>query len=73
MAISILSRKPQDRYTTQVVVDIDGAMLMLDSRGGEGGFVPAQSAQQSAPAQPASARPAAQPTSTMVNNDISFR
>ena len=41
----------QDRYTTEVVVDIGGTMQMLDSRGGEGGFAPAQSAQQSAPAQ----------------------
>ncbi|WP_336368444.1 single-stranded DNA-binding protein [Marinobacter sp. C2H3] len=27
----------QDRYTTEVVVDINGQMQMLDSRGGEGG------------------------------------
>jgi len=27
----------QDRYTTEVVVDISGQMQMLDSRGGEGG------------------------------------
>ncbi|MGF2688437.1 single-stranded DNA-binding protein [Marinobacter sp. DUT-3] len=34
----------QDRYTTEVVVDINGQMQMLDSRGGEGG------ASQGAPA-----------------------
>ncbi|EON90621.1 single-stranded DNA-binding protein [Marinobacter lipolyticus SM19] len=28
----------QDRYTTEVVVDINGQMQMLDSRGGEGGM-----------------------------------
>ncbi|OEY66571.1 single-stranded DNA-binding protein [Marinobacter sp. X15-166B] len=33
-----------DRYTTEVVVDINGQMQMLDSRGGEGGM------QQGAPA-----------------------
>jgi len=27
----------QDRYTTEIVVDINGAMQMLDSRGGGGG------------------------------------
>ncbi len=35
----------QDRYTTEVVVDISGQMQMLDSRGAEG-----SSANQSAPA-----------------------
>ena len=35
----------QDRYTTEVVVDINGQMQMLDSRGGEGG-----GASQGAPA-----------------------
>jgi single-strand DNA-binding protein len=35
----------QDRYTTEVVVDINGQMQMLDSRGGEGG-----NASQGAPA-----------------------
>ena len=28
----------QDRYTTEIVVDINGQMQMLDSRGGEGGM-----------------------------------
>ena len=48
----------QDRYTTEVVVDIGGTMQMLDSRGGEGGFAPAQQAapaQQRAPQQAAPA------------------
>lgn len=43
----------QDRYTTEVVVDINGQMQMLDSRGGEGGGMgqgaPAGRPQQSAP------------------------
>ncbi len=39
----------QDHYSTEVVVrGFNGTMQMLDSRGGEGGFAPAQ---QSAPAQ----------------------
>ena len=46
-------------------------MQMLDSRGGEGGFAPAQSAQQSAPA-----RQAAKPAPAMVDDgfddDIPF-
>lgn len=50
----------QDRYTTEVVVDIGGTMQMLDGRGGEGGFAPAQQStaqpnQQSTAAQPAPA------------------
>jgi len=45
----------QDRYTTEVVVDIGGTMQMLDSRGGEGGFAPAQSAPAQQSAQPAPA------------------
>jgi single-strand DNA-binding protein len=66
----------QDRYTTEVVVrGFNGTMQMLDGRsgGGEGGYAPAQ---QSAPAQPASARPAAQPAPAMVDDgfddDIPF-
>ena len=37
----------QDRYTTEIVVDINGQMQMLDSRGGgdTGGGAPAQGAQ----------------------------
>ncbi len=63
----------QDRYTTEVVVrGFNGVMQMLDSRGGEGGFVPAQSA----PAQPASARQPAQPAAAVVDDgfddDIPF-
>ncbi len=65
----------QDRYTTEVVVrGFNGTMQMLDGRsGGEGSFAPAQ---QSAPAQPAAARPAAQPAPAMVDDgfddDIPF-
>jgi single-strand DNA-binding protein len=44
----------QDRYTTEVIVDINGAMQMLDSRGGGGesdhGRAPAASAPASGPA-----------------------
>jgi single-strand DNA-binding protein len=59
----------QDRYTTEVVVQgFNGTMQMLDSRGGgEGSY---------APAQPASARPAAQAAPAMVDDgfddDIPF-
>ena len=45
----------QDRYTTEVVVDIGGTMQMLDSRGDTGGFAPAQSAPPAQKAQPAAA------------------
>ena len=59
----------QDRYTTEVVVDIGGTMQMLDSRGeGGGGYAPAQSAQQP--------KQAAQPAPAMVDDgfddDIPF-
>ncbi|MDX1756790.1 MAG: single-stranded DNA-binding protein [Marinobacter sp.] len=46
----------QDRYTTEVVVDINGQMQMLDSRGGEGGMgqgAPAGRPQQQSYNQPA--------------------
>lgn len=47
----------QDRYTTEIVVDINGQMQMLDSRGGEGGGMgagqgPSDGGQQRAPSQP---------------------
>ncbi|KRW81750.1 single-stranded DNA-binding protein [Marinobacter sp. P4B1] len=42
----------QDRYTTEIVVDINGQMQMLDSRGGEGGMN--QGAPQGRPQQAAS-------------------
>jgi single-strand DNA-binding protein len=45
----------QDRYTTEVVVDINGQMQMLDSRGGEGGMnqgAPAGRPQQQAQSAP---------------------
>ncbi|MAL99615.1 single-stranded DNA-binding protein [Hydrocarboniclastica marina] len=44
----------QDKFTTEIVVDIAGQMQMLDSRGGEGGQSSAQGGaprQTSAPAQ----------------------
>jgi single-strand DNA-binding protein len=50
----------QDRYTTEVVVDINGSMQMLDSRPGGGGSVPFDDAPRSGP--PAGGgRPAAPP------------
>lgn len=49
----------QDRYTTEVVVDINGQMQMLDSRGGDSSGMSQQSApQQNAPQQQ---RPPQQP------------
>lgn len=52
------NKEGQDVYTTEVVVDINGQMQMLDSRASEGGMsqgAPAGRPQQSTPA------PAAQP------------
>ncbi|MCK7549743.1 single-stranded DNA-binding protein [Marinobacter koreensis] len=49
----------QDRYTTEVVVDINGQMQMLDSRGGEGGM--SQGAPAGRPQQ--TSQPAAAPQS----------
>lgn len=47
----------QDRYTTEIVVDINGQMQMLDSRGGDGGGInqgaPAGRPQQQSYNQPA--------------------
>ena len=61
----------QDRYTTEVVVDIGGTMQMLDSRGeGGGSYAPAQSAPQGG------SRQAPQPAPAMVDDgfddDIPF-
>ena len=54
----------QDRYTTEIVVDINGQMQMLDSRGGEGGGMnqgaPAGRPQQAGNAAPAAAGPSGQ-------------
>jgi single-strand DNA-binding protein len=59
----------QDRYTTEVVVDIGGTMQMLDSAGGgAGGFAPAQ---QEAPAQ-RSAQPAPAMVDDGFDDDIPF-
>lgn len=53
----------QDRYTTEVVVDISGQMQMLDSRGDtQGGYQDyGQSAPQSAHSAPSGAQPSSQP------------
>ncbi|MFL1466432.1 single-stranded DNA-binding protein [Marinobacter sp. HN1S83] len=54
----------QDRYTTEVVVDINGQMQMLDSRGGEGGAsqgAPAGRPQQSNYNAPPASQQASQP------------
>jgi single-strand DNA-binding protein len=48
----------QDRYTTEVVVDINGTMQMLDSRPGSGSSVPFDDAPR-APSNPERARGAA--------------
>jgi single-strand DNA-binding protein len=56
----------QDRYTTEVVVDINGQMQMLDSRGGEGGGAsqgtPAGRPQQSNQAPAQNQQPQQQPS-----------
>ncbi len=64
----------QDRYTTEVVVQgFNGVMQMLDGRsGGEGGFAPAQSAQQPVAARPATAQPAATVVDDGFDDDIPF-
>ncbi|MEH6469658.1 MAG: single-stranded DNA-binding protein [Halopseudomonas sp.] len=49
----------QDRYTTEVVVDINGSMQMLDSRGGDqGGYQQPQQSQQQPQAPQQQAAPA---------------
>jgi single-strand DNA-binding protein len=53
----------QDRYTTEVVVDINGQMQMLDSRGGgadasQGGYQSQSAAPQASAAAPQAATPA---------------
>lgn len=62
----------QDKYTTEVVVDIGGTMQMLDGRAESGGFAPAQSTQQSAPAARQSAQPAAAMVDDGFDDDIPF-
>ena len=60
----------QDRYTTEVVVDIGGTMQMLDSAGGgAGGFAPAQ---QAAPAKQQGAQPAPAMVDDGFDDDIPF-
>lgn len=60
----------QDRYTTEVVVDIGGTMQMLDSRGGSADFAGSQPASggSRAPAQ----QPAAAPVDNSFEDDIPF-
>lgn len=50
----------QDRYTTEIVVDMGGSMQILGSRGGSSGGDDYSQAPQRAP-QPAQQRPAQQP------------
>lgn len=52
------NKEGQDVYTTEVVVDINGQMQMLDSRGGEGGGA-SQGAPAGRPQQAGNAAPAA--------------
>ena len=59
----------QDRYTTEVVVDIGGTMQMLDSRGeGGGGYAQAQPAQSA----PQKAQPAPAMVDDGFDDDIPF-
>ncbi|MCK0165096.1 single-stranded DNA-binding protein [Marinobacter sp. S6332] len=55
------NKEGQDVYTTEVVVDINGQMQMLDSRGADGGMSQGAPAgrpqQQSTPAQPQNSPP----------------
>ncbi|MCC6077503.1 single-stranded DNA-binding protein [Pseudomonas sp. GCM10022188] len=55
----------QDRYTTEIVVDMNGTMQLLGGRGNAGDDAPraprAPREQQQAPARPAPQQPAAQP------------
>lgn len=60
----------QDRYTTEVVVDISGTMQMLDSRGGSSDFSPAPSRQGASGGQPATA--SAPPMDNGFEDDIPF-
>lgn len=65
----------QDRYTTEIVAS---EMQMLDSRGSQGGYEPAQSSpspdfQQQAPqAAPAQSQPQPAQSSSIVDDDIPF-
>ena len=56
----------QDRYTTEIVVDMNGTMQLLGGRGGAGDDAPRaprapREPQQQAPSRPAPQQPAAQP------------
>ena len=56
----------QDRYTTEVIVDVGGTMQMLDSRGASGGTVPLGGAPSSAPQSGGGSVGGAQPGGTPV-------
>jgi single-strand DNA-binding protein len=70
-------KEGQERYTTEIVVDINGSMQMLDSRPGGASAVPYDDAPraQSAPAanRPAPSAPAPEPGGGMpFDDDIPF-
>jgi single-strand DNA-binding protein len=64
----------QDRYTTEVVVDVNGSMQMLDSRGAPGGGESDYGRASSPPASGQEPRPAgnAQPIADEFDDDIPF-
>jgi len=62
-------RDGNDRYTTEVVVDMRGTMQMLDSRGGSADFAPSQ---QRSSASPSRSEPQAAPMDNGFEDDIPF-
>jgi len=60
------NKEGQDVYTTEVVVDINGQMQMLDSRGGDGGA--SQGAPAGRPQQASQAAPQSQPQNQQPQN-----
>lgn len=64
----------QDRYTTEIVVDIGGTMQMLDSRDGQAGGGSPQQARQATQQRPAQQAPAQQqaPTDDGFDDQIPF-
>ena len=67
----------QDRYTTEVVIDISGQMQMLDSRSGSADFdsntpAPRPAASTSAPAQAPTAKPQAAPAASANPQQAAF-
>jgi single-strand DNA-binding protein len=61
------NKEGQDVYTTEVVVDINGQMQMLDSRGGDGGGA-SQGAPAGRPQQASQAAPQSQPQNQQPQN-----